>query len=1413
MKRKVFFIFLISFTNLVYAGGLTYFIKYKNTVNRAAVEEKITEQQLSTSLKKSTSPSSYSIRHFAQNLASDDEGLSHILKVTFNSQESADEYISQLKSDNSIEYIQPSVTYKVESVPNDSLINEQWALEKIGAFNAWNITTGSDKILLAIIDTGIEFFHPDLKNNIYYNQGEMGLDENGNDKSSNNIDDDGNGFVDDYMGWDFTDRTGLPEDTTVDIHNWDNYPYDPVRGTFGHHGTAVAGIACAVSGNSKGIAGVALGIKMLNLRAFDNTGNGEDDDVAAAVLYAVKMNARVINMSFGDTKFSFVLRDVIRYAYSKNVVLVASSGNSNNDEAHYPSGYEEVISVGNSTKEDSYTGTYGSTLDLVAPGTSILSTTMYGGYSEFNGTSAAAPHVAAAAALVLSVNNNFSNEEVKQILKSTCDDINSGGWDIRTGAGRLNLNKALTILSPAKVKFNYPYQDFATSKDTININITAMSPYFSGYTIQYGSGITPDSWSAIASNGSYQVVNENIAALNIASLPEGDYTLRLLVTLNNGGTTEERINFHILRTPPEILLVGAGPVYIGKTSTIMGELYTNTVSVTRMYFRQKGNSSDFNFITLDGSAANTQFVKQLHYGFIPQGIVQPNTVYEIYFEAENLAGLKSVLKNNNSYFEYSTDPAEVLSSFNQMPYTLSSGDLYDKPVNFLSDGFNEVLFNSYADKPDSVNIQYKLFTLDDNSFTAKGSFSNQIPVSVGDFNNNNKTDILSRSFPDAYIFEQQQSGDFTLTEKVKKDTSFFYPILAADLNNDGRPEIISNHYKTITKLFRINDDLSLDSIGAINNSYINSSDYSGQDYYNVSFKNSVVAADIDGDGINELCLLDYDGDLHTYKYNNGIITPGDSLIENTLTIGENKIIASGDYNGDGSDEIAVLYNSNSIASYFVLRIIGFKNHQANILFEKVFVDQSADYSGIFSESFQSLKMADIDNDGKDELVVNIFPDVYIFKYLNSSNRLVFFEEGISSEAIFCGDLNQNGVSEIGLQYADGYKFYEFSTSVKPSVPGSFLAYSIDSTHIHLQWSGSSGKYLIFKGTSHENLALLDSVSNTFYTDSGLEPGVYYYYAVKQVDNSKEIPVSDLSKILSVYSHAPASAIKAENKSGSNILITFSDKINNTIDNLEAFEIIGVGTPNSISAASQYSYLISYNNSLAEGTYKIIIKGLKDYYGSYINQDTLSFWVSPTESQTEFYISSYTIKDPYTVYISFNLEVNEADAANISNYEFEPENHVASVSVGQSDKKTICLYLVKERPVGSIGKEYRLKLNNISSAGGVKINESTGSYIVLTSCTDNLSGVYVYPSPAKISGGSGKLMFANLPRRVNITVHSLEGKKLYSLEERDGNGGVEYNLKDEGNNTLSSGVYLYRIVRLDDNNNEVEEKIGKFTVIR
>ncbi|HRI48357.1 MAG TPA: S8 family peptidase, partial [Ignavibacteriaceae bacterium] len=524
----------------------------------------------------------------SKGLASKIEPLRNIIKLSIDKNLNIDSILNYFQINrNEVEYIQPARTYRINSIPNDSLFATQWALTKIDAVNAWNITKGSSSVIVGIIDTGIDYEHPDLKNKLFINQGELGIDINGNDKRFNGIDDDSNGFIDDYMGWDFTDRNGFPFDSTGgDYLNWDN---DPMDENIYSHGTAVAGIIGAESNNLYGIAGVAPNIKFLNLRAFDPDGFGEEDDVASAILYAVANGVKVINMSFGDYSFSYVLRDVIRYAYSQGVVLVASSGNSNSSAPHYPSGYSEVISVGNSTREDyiASSSNYGSTLDLVAPGTSILTTLRKGAYGDFNGTSAAAPFVSASAALILSL-NNFSNDEVKQIIKSTTDDLNEVGWDMRSGAGRLNLNKALTSLSTSVIKFNFPLQDYATKNDTLNIVATVLSPYFLRYELFWGTGLNPTKWNNLINNGQYQISSDSIYSLNLSSFTDSVYTLRLVIHQSNGRTLEERVNFHIDRKIPQGEVVSIIPAYYGDKPTIMAAFYSPNPSIVRMYYKKTG---------------------------------------------------------------------------------------------------------------------------------------------------------------------------------------------------------------------------------------------------------------------------------------------------------------------------------------------------------------------------------------------------------------------------------------------------------------------------------------------------------------------------------------------------------------------------------------------------------------------------------------------------------------------------------------------------------------------------------------------------------------------------------------------------------------------------------------------------------
>jgi hypothetical protein len=885
-----------------------------------------------------------------------------------------------------------------------------------------------------------------------------------------------------------------------------------------------------------------------------------------------------------------------------------------------------------------------------------------------------------------------------------------------------------------------------------------------------------------------------------------------LLSQSNGRTLEERTHFYIIRTPPQFVLVGDGPIFYGDKSTLQAEVYTSQRSIVRMYYR-KFSTNEFNFITLDGFNTNNQFVKQFHYGFIPKDLIEPNYYYEVYYEAENLAGLKTTVldsANNLNYFLYRTDDSPDMVAFTQMPYSLPQGVIYKEPLNFLSNQSNEVLFQEFYPTSD---LYYSLYQYQDDSLFKIDSIPGRIPRLSGDFNNNGKEDLISVFYPKGFIEEQTQAGVFNLTTIVE-DNKVYFPVIVADLSDNGSNELITNAEDRAYIIWQINNDLTLSFVDTLYKAYQDTLEPNFE--FNNYVYNNLVVVDSDGDGKKEVWFVDADGDLKSYKLNTaGNYVRGDSLLTPFRTPKTNAL-ASGDYNGDGLPEFAIIYQTNSIAPNYLLLILNFRNGQLNIISQKVFLDQSAEFATIFSRGYQSLRFVDVTGDGRDELVLSVFPYSYIIKYDPSGDKILFFDEVIDNVAIFSGDLNQNGVPEIAFNYTDGVRFYEFAESDRPSIPKNVNGYSISPNTITLNWSGQTDFYYIYRGTDRNNLVLIDSVLQFNYFDSNISENEFYYYGIKAYDPSRPEPFSGMSRILEVFAHKPVQAVSVENKSPNSVIIKFSNKIKNTIENLQSFEIIGVGYPNSVSPSDQFSYLLSFNEIIPDGDNKLVVKNLRDFYNSPIQQDTLSFLVQYLPDEIDFYVSSFEIINPYLIKIEFNFPVDEQTANNVNNYVFEPVNKVSEVIIDPNDKKIIYLDLRNQKPIGSIGREYVLRIENVlsdASMGNIMIKSGAGSYLVLTGFAADLSDVYVYPNPVRAGESQNKLTFANLPRRAKITIWDVNGFRINELEERDGNGGVDFDLTNEFGERISTGVYIYRVVMIDDQNNEGDEKLGKFAVIK
>lgn len=377
--------------------------------------------------------------------------------------------LARLRQDPAVAYAGPNHVLRIASTlePNDPIYQDGWdylelgfiILKQWGLYNdglgsgfggggvfradikapeAWAINTGSPTMVIAVLDTGLNYNHPDVATKMWKNTDEV---------AGNGIDDDGNGLVDDWRGWDFANNDNDPMDDHNDM------------GSEVHHGTFTSAIAAASTNDGTGMAGVSWGSPIMALKVMDSTGYGLEDVAAEAVIYAADNGAKIINMSLTGEDAP-ALKDAIDYAWSKGCLIVAASGNAGTSVDTYPASYENVLSVGATNESDARctaadwgTGgsNYGQYLDVMAPGNNILSCTNMmepDGYFVLPGTSAAAPFVAGVAALVWSEYPGWTNAQVFSQITRTADDIDQPGWDMYTGWGRVNAYRALTESTP-----------------------------------------------------------------------------------------------------------------------------------------------------------------------------------------------------------------------------------------------------------------------------------------------------------------------------------------------------------------------------------------------------------------------------------------------------------------------------------------------------------------------------------------------------------------------------------------------------------------------------------------------------------------------------------------------------------------------------------------------------------------------------------------------------------------------------------------------------------------------------------------------------------------------------------------------------------------------------------------------------
>ncbi len=324
---------------------------------------------------------------------------SALYRLRFNAADDPAQVAAQLSRHPAVVYAEPNYIRHAMRTPNDPLVAEQWALNNIQAYDAWDITTG-EGILIAVLDTGVLSSHPDLSGRVLPGYNAI----NGSDRTE--------------------DDSG--------------------------HGTAVAGLIAANTDNGAGIAGMCWNCSILPIKALTARGQGTDLAVARGIRWATDQGARVINLSLGGSDDSRVLREAVQYANSRGVLVISASGNERQqgNAVNYPAAYPEVLAVGGTGNTDTITGfsNTGDHLDLAAPSVGLW-TTIPGDreYGPPNGTSFSSPYVAGTAGLVWTLRPDLANTDVKCILEASADDQGTPGKDPEYGWGRLNALRAVQL--------------------------------------------------------------------------------------------------------------------------------------------------------------------------------------------------------------------------------------------------------------------------------------------------------------------------------------------------------------------------------------------------------------------------------------------------------------------------------------------------------------------------------------------------------------------------------------------------------------------------------------------------------------------------------------------------------------------------------------------------------------------------------------------------------------------------------------------------------------------------------------------------------------------------------------------------------------------------------------------------------
>ena len=1021
-----------------------------------------------------------------------------------------------------------------EISPNDTRFNEQWNLTSMNMSKAWQIERGKPSVVVAVVDSGIQVNHPDIENQLWQNADEIPM---------NSIDDDNNGYVDDFIGWDFTDAPTLQGHGDWKVR--DNQPNDETG-----HGTQVSGIIAAETNNTKGIAGIAPDCRIMTLRAGFRIGGGaflQNDDVAAAIVYAADNGAQVINLSLGDTVNAFLIRDAVEYAYNRGCLLIAAAGNSAESGSLYPAALHNVISVAALDRDWQLGGSnFGSSIDIAAPGEDILTTDLFNHNASINerygyksGTSMAAAHVSGVAALLFSANPSCSNNQVQQWLTNSTRQLTVPQL---VGAGLIDAYAALTVKDEpiANIEIHQGYQD-----NVIEITGSAGGKGFIHYWIDYGISETPDLWFPIGSPHTKPIYNSILQKWDISELDDGLYTLRLSVKSDNGKTIRDKAVIEILHNLPTSFNHEGSEWLTGNryNSNVIWQTDVLTSGSVEIY---KPTNIQTPIRIAYSDSVHTQHLINVSNLKLASG------EYLYTLKSQNRSGLVYTDDNNGQFYTIKVSDKLINNShLKKILSTNQSHQVIVSPIDMNGNGKIELIA---LDKNSKIPHVYELdensnfvlkeslelYELDDNNnFVLQEPNEHTISLlwDIRDLDGDGLIEILANGSDSTFLLEQPEQGKFP-THQIWKANSIWGGTFA-DTDLDNIYEIISRHDSS-------NSIWIYEPVG--NNSYPVVATLDNPTQGKNTLFTRFAIADFDSDGKIEILAGDSDSELFIYE------NIGDNLYQHTwtqkLVYGIPSLFGSGDLNGDTIPEFVVgakvwttefdlprqhwnitIFTSNGDNSYHA---------EWNLRIRELL------------DGLDGLAIADADNDGKNELCIATPPNFYLIQHDGTSYSTIWHHPSASTFNPIVTDIDNDGNNELMFNSTDGFTVF---SNIQNN--------GINSNNLNTKSVKSNSVPLIASAVHSPPHQIILSF-NTQMDVSTANPSLYLLHRVYQPENSAQMGnKSTESASNNGQFFVPQSAIF--DKSKKRVILTFernvfNEKYQYQIETLGLSDIQGTNIP-------------------------------------------------------------------------------------------------------------------------------------------------------------------------------------------------------------------------------------------------------------